>query len=133
MARIFVYDNRRFPDPDPSLSVDEVRRQLGGFFPELNNAETREERRGEDTLYTFSKRIGTKGAPFPIVDILRRVPEKRLHVFDLAAELIDAEGELDVDAAGGREPEISLAIAEADAYARATHGAVEALCALLDP
>ena len=133
MARIFVYDNRRFPDPDPSLSVDEVRRQLGVFFPELNNAETGEERRGEDTLYTFGKRIGTKGAPFPMADILQHVPAKRLRVFELAVELIDAEGELDVDAAGCREPEISLAIAEADAYARATRGAVEALRALLDP
>ena len=24
MARIFIYDGREFPDPDPSLSVDQV-------------------------------------------------------------------------------------------------------------
>ena len=61
MSRKFVYDNRQFPDPDPSLSVEDVRRQMAEHFPELANAETREEKRGEDVIYTFSKRIGTKG------------------------------------------------------------------------
>src|SRR5947199_10375320 len=61
MARLFLYDGRTFPDPDPRLSVEDVRRQLSDFFPELANADTREERRGEDTLYTFARRIGTKG------------------------------------------------------------------------
>ena len=59
MARIFVYDGREFPDPDVKLPVEEVRKQLTDFFPELANAETREEQRGDDTLYTFSRRIGT--------------------------------------------------------------------------
>ncbi|MFN8472809.1 MAG: PRTRC system protein C [Anaerolineae bacterium] len=131
MSRIFRYDNREFPDPDANLSVDEVRQQLSAFFPELANAETREERRGENTVYTFSKRIGTKGVE--VVEVLRRVPETRLRVFELAAELIDADGELDVDAAGMRQPEINLAIAEAEAYAKATRQAVGALQRLLDP
>jgi PRTRC genetic system protein C len=129
MARIFVYDGREFPDPDPRLSVEDVRRQLSEFFPELANADTREERRGEDTVYSFRKRIGTKGrrrAP-DVAAVLRRVPERRLRVFELAAELLDAEGELDVDAAALRQPEVNLAIAEAEAYARATRQAVEAL------
>ena len=129
MARLFVYDNREFPDPDPHLSVEEVRKQLVDFFPELANAETREEKRGDDTLYTFSKRIGTKGSQrdVRIVAILRKVPEKRLRVFELAAELLDTHGELEVDAAVLRQPEINLAIAEAEAYARATQRAVTAL------
>src|SRR5215472_2935925 len=105
MARVFVYDAREFPDPDPKLSVEDVRRQLTDFFPELANAETREETRGEDTVYTFSKRIGTKGRRAPdVVAILRRVPEKRLRVFELAGELIDAHGEIDVDATALRQP-----------------------------
>ena len=58
---------------------------------------------------------------------LRRVPEKRLRVFELAAELLDASGELDADAAAGRAPEIALAAAEAEAYARATGLATAAL------
>jgi PRTRC genetic system protein C len=91
MARFFVYDQREFPDPDPNLAVEDVRKQLAEFFPELTNADTREEKRGEDTVYTFSKRIGTKGTRRPdIVAIVRRVPEKRLRIFALAGELIDA-------------------------------------------
>ncbi|MCC6175641.1 MAG: PRTRC system protein C [Chloroflexi bacterium] len=129
MPRVFVYDGREFPDPDPSLSVEDVRKQLGDFFPELTNAETREERRGDDDVrYTFARRIGTKGAGGPdIVAILRQVPEKHLAVFGLAAELIDSDGELDAEAAAARQPEINLAIVEAESYARATRPAVEAL------
>jgi len=129
MPRIFVYDDREFPDPDPSLSVEDVRKQLSDFFPELTNAETREERRGDDEVrYTFARRIGTKGAEYTdIVAILRAVPEKRLAAFDLAAELVDADGELDAEGAAIRKPEINLAIAEAEAYARATRPAVEAI------
>lgn len=128
MARLFVVDGREFPDPDAKLSVDEVRKQLAEFLPELTNADVREEKRGDDTRYVFSKRIGTKGrgTPDPLT-ILRGVPEKRLRVFELAAELLDARGELDIDAAARRQPEINLAIAEAEAYARATQQATEAL------
>src|ERR1051326_835404 len=117
MARLFVYDGREFPDPDPKLSVEEVRRQMLDFFPELANAETREETRGEDTVYTFSKRIGTKGRRQPnVVAILRRVPEKRLRVFELANELVAVNGEVDVDAAAMRQPEVNLALAEVEGY-----------------
>ncbi len=131
MARIFVYDGREFPDPDARLSVEEVRRQLAEFFPELANADTREEQRGEDRVYTFTRRIGTKGAPHrrrpSIVGLLRRVPEVRIGVFALAAELLDAHGELDLDRAAARHPDVTLAIAEAEAYAEATRRAVDAL------
>ena len=55
MPRVFVYDGREFPDPDSSLSVEDVRKQLSDFFPELTNADTREERRGDDEVrYTFA-------------------------------------------------------------------------------
>ncbi len=176
MARLFVYDGRQFPDPDPQVSVDEVRRQLSVFFPELTNADVREERRGEDTLYTFSKRIGTKGrssaasdpgprqptasplssgspslasalatrhsllatspAPLPSgratrFSLLATLPDARLRVFELAEALIDAEGELDVEAAGLLQPDIALAFAEADAYVHATRQAVQALRRLM--
>ena len=132
MARIFVYDNRQFPDPDPKLSVEEVRRQFAEFFPELANAETREEKRGDDTVYTFSKRIGTKGkrkSP-DIAAILCRVPEKHLKVFELASELIDEHGEVDVEAAAIRQPEVNLALAEIEGYVRATRQVTEALVKL---
>jgi len=61
MARVFVYDNREFPDPDPNMSPDEVRQSMTNFFPELANAETKESKRDEDDIFEFQKRVGTKG------------------------------------------------------------------------
>lgn len=61
MARIFVYDSREFPDPDPNLSTDEVRQSMSNFFPELSNAETKQSKRGEDDIIEFKKRVGVKG------------------------------------------------------------------------
>ena len=131
MARIFVYDNRSFPDPDPAVSVEDVRQQLAQYFPELTNGDTRQEQRGEDTVYTFSRRIGTKGAArrrrAHVVAIVRGVASRRLAVFDLAADLVNPLGELDLDATAARQPELNLARAEAEAYARATQRAVDSL------
>jgi len=61
MARIFVYDGREFPDPDPKMSPEQVRQNLSSLLPELANADTRQSKRGEDDVYTFQKRVGTKG------------------------------------------------------------------------
>jgi PRTRC genetic system protein C len=61
MARIFIYESREFPDPDPKLSIDEVRQNMTNFFPELSNADTKESKRGEDQVVEFKKRVGTKG------------------------------------------------------------------------
>jgi PRTRC genetic system protein C len=61
MARIFIADNREFPDPDPSLAVNDVQRLLADFLPELHNAEIKEVKRGDDLLYQFIKKVGTKG------------------------------------------------------------------------
>jgi len=61
VARIFVYDTREFPDPDPIMSPDEVRQSMTNFFPELANAEIKQGKRGEDDIVEFKKRVGTKG------------------------------------------------------------------------
>ena len=61
MARVFVYDGREFPDPDSNLKVDDVRQNMANFFPELSNAESKESKRGEDTIIEFKKRVGVKG------------------------------------------------------------------------
>jgi len=61
MARVFVYDGRDFPDPDPNMSVDEVRQSMTSFFPELANADTKQSKRGDDDIVEFQKRVGTKG------------------------------------------------------------------------
>ena len=61
MVRVFVYDGREFPDPDPKMSPEEVRQSMTNFFPELANAETQQSKRGEDDIVEFKKRVGTKG------------------------------------------------------------------------
>lgn len=59
--RIFVYDGREFPDPDPNLTVDQVRQHMANYFPELSNATSSENKEGENTVITLTKRVGTKG------------------------------------------------------------------------
>ncbi len=61
MARVFVYEEREFTDPDPSQTIEEIKAVLSNYFPEVVNAEVVETRRGEDTLYEFKKRVGVKG------------------------------------------------------------------------
>lgn len=60
--RIFVYEGKKFPDPDPSKTADEVRGIMANFYPELYNADVKEGRDGEDTVFEFVKRVGSKGA-----------------------------------------------------------------------
>ena len=59
--RVFVYDNREFPDPNPRMTPDEVREYMQGYYPELAQAVFREVTRGNEILYIFAKRFGTKG------------------------------------------------------------------------
>jgi hypothetical protein len=61
VARQIIYDGRTFPDPDPNMSVDEVRQVMSSFFPELANADIKTDKQGEDTVIRMSKRVGTKG------------------------------------------------------------------------
>jgi len=60
-ARVFVADNREFPDPDPDLSIDEVKNMLADFMPELHNAEVKETEKDGKTYIQFIKKVGTKG------------------------------------------------------------------------
>ena len=61
MARIIIYDGREFPDPDPSLSIDEIKQMFASFLPELATAEVKESDRGDDKVYHLVKRVGVKG------------------------------------------------------------------------
>ena len=61
MARIFIADNREHADPDPSMSVEQVRETMAAFYPELHNAVAKESKRGDDTIIDFIRQIGTKG------------------------------------------------------------------------
>ena len=47
MGRIFVYDDREFPDPDPEMSVEQVKAVLSDFYGEIANASVKETTRGD--------------------------------------------------------------------------------------
>ncbi len=59
--RVFIYDGREFPDPDPNMTPEQVRQNLSSLLPELANANTTQSKRGEDDVYKFERRVGTKG------------------------------------------------------------------------
>jgi PRTRC genetic system protein C len=61
MTRVFIADNREFPDPDPTLTVSEVQRLLADFLPELHNAEIKELDKDGKHFIQFIKKVGTKG------------------------------------------------------------------------
>ena len=62
MPRQFIYDERTFPDPGEHLTPYEVRTSMVTFFPELSNAEIKGPRaEGDDQIYEFERRVGTKG------------------------------------------------------------------------
>ena len=79
MARVFVYDDREFPDPDPQMSVDQVKATLSDFYGEIANASVKETKRGDDTIYEFQRRVGTKGA-FTHAKEVRRESDGQPHL-----------------------------------------------------
>lgn len=65
-----------------------------------------------------------------IVRVLKRVPEKRLMIIELANTIPIKGGELDINVLQAKQPEVNLAIAEAKAYGVHTMQAVDALVRL---
>lgn len=60
-ARVFIFDNREMPDPDPNLSIEEVKSLLTDFAPELHNAEVKQFEKDGKQYVQFIKKVGTKG------------------------------------------------------------------------
>ena len=58
--------------------------------------------------------------PDDLVRVLRSVPARRLRIIELAWELANEKGELDLEKATMRLDEVELAVQEASAYAQAT-------------
>ncbi|KKM92839.1 hypothetical protein LCGC14_1214380 [marine sediment metagenome] len=62
-----------------------------------------------------------------LTEILRKVPEKRLLLIELANSIPIKNGLLDLTVLAEKQPEINLAVAEAKAYGTRTIMAVDAL------
>jgi len=62
LSRSFDFCGLRLPDPDPKLSVEEVRNLYVHQYPDLATASiTGPEAVGDKLLYRFSRAIGSKG------------------------------------------------------------------------
>ena len=62
LRREFVYNGSVVPDPNPSLSPEQVRDTLTAAYPEIATAALAgPEIHGDAARYTFTRAIGSKG------------------------------------------------------------------------
>jgi PRTRC genetic system protein C len=61
LQRSFYLEGRKLADPDPSLSIEEVRNLYSGTYPALNNSSYETEVTETEQKITFSAAIGHKG------------------------------------------------------------------------
>jgi PRTRC genetic system protein C len=62
MTRVFQFNGIRLPDPNPAMSVDEVKALYAAQYPELATASVNgPEAAGDKMRYTFERAIGSKG------------------------------------------------------------------------
>ncbi len=62
MTRVFQFNGIRLPDPNPAMSVDEVKALYAAQYPELATAAVNgPEAAGDKMRYTFERAIGSKG------------------------------------------------------------------------
>ena len=61
LLREFVLDGRKLADPNPALSIEEVRAHYTGIYPALNNAAFEEQLTDRAQTITFTTSIGHKG------------------------------------------------------------------------
>ena len=62
-----------------------------------------------------------------VVAALKKVPEKKLLIIDLANRISMKDGKLDYDAVTAIQPEVNMAIAEAKMYGTQTLMAIDSL------
>jgi PRTRC genetic system protein C len=62
LSRTFTYNGVKLPDPDPSMTPEDVKAAYSHQYPELATAAiTGPESSGEQLVYSFVRAIGTKG------------------------------------------------------------------------
>jgi PRTRC genetic system protein C len=62
LAREFVFNGSRIPDPDPQMTIEQIRDLLTPSYPEIATATmTGPEDTGTSLRYSFSRAIGSKG------------------------------------------------------------------------
>jgi len=62
LSRSFTYNGVKLPDPDPRMTLEEVKAVYSHQYPELATATTTgPEASGDHLQYSFVRAIGTKG------------------------------------------------------------------------
>lgn len=62
MTRVFVFSGAKLPDPNPNMSVEDVRAFYATQYPELATAVLNgPEAVGDKLRFTFERAIGSKG------------------------------------------------------------------------
>ncbi|MDX2267375.1 MAG: PRTRC system protein C [Bryobacter sp.] len=62
MTRLFTFNGIRLPDPNPNMTVDEVKALYSAQYPELATAVVNgPEAVGDKMRYSFERAIGSKG------------------------------------------------------------------------
>jgi PRTRC genetic system protein C len=62
LQREFIYNGIKLPDPNPQMSVEEVRDTYAAAYPEVNTAAIEgPETVGDKIVYRLVRAIGTKG------------------------------------------------------------------------
>jgi hypothetical protein len=138
--RVFVIDNKEYPDPGPELPITgarSVQAMYRDYFPgQLDNVDVAQKTRTDGTVeVTFRRRIGTKGADVrskprqpegghgevvitlpSVVRVLGTLPEDRPLAWDLVEQAIGPKGAVRLDYV---PPGTQLNLAEAQLAARA--------------
>jgi len=137
--RVFLIDNKEYPDPDPELPITgtrSVQAMYRDYFPgQLDNVDVAEKTRPDGTLeVTFKRRIGTKGVGVhakrrrqasgsgevvitqsSVVNVLASLLQDRPLVWDLVEQAVDSTGTVRLDYV---PPAAQLNLAEAQQAAR---------------
>lgn len=62
ITRTFLYGGRTLPDPDPSMSPEEVKGFYSAIHADLTNAAVEGgDFEGDTQIFTFRRNVGTKG------------------------------------------------------------------------
>ena len=62
LKRVFTYNKRNLPDPDPQMTPDEVRAFYAGTYPELQSCVVDGPEEDVNKLvYELRRAVGTKG------------------------------------------------------------------------
>lgn len=71
-VREFRYNSVVLPDPDPNLTIEQVRDTFAALYPEIVNADVEgPETAGAKMIYTFRRAVGTKGSQ--VTRLARRI------------------------------------------------------------